>query len=144
MFNFYKSNIDLYNSRSLCMFLLAYVGFFRYKELSNIRMTNIAFMIHILKYLLKLARQIFIDKAIKFVIVRTNTEPCPVLFMRCHCTLAGLNLDSTEYIFRSLQYNKSNHRCTISKINKPLSYTRSRELFLEAVSAIALDKTLFG
>jgi hypothetical protein len=25
------------------MFLLAYAGFFRYKELSNIRMTNIAF-----------------------------------------------------------------------------------------------------
>ena len=36
------------------------------------------------------------------------------------------------------------HRCTISKINKPLSYTRSRELLLEAVSAIGLDKTLFG
>jgi hypothetical protein len=64
-FDFYKNNLDLYNSRSLCMFLLAYAGFFRYKELSNIRMTNIAFMIHILKYLLKLARQIFIDKAIQ-------------------------------------------------------------------------------
>jgi hypothetical protein len=36
------------------------------------------------------------------------------------------------------------HRCTISKINKPLSYTRSRELLLEAVSGIGLDKILFG
>ena len=43
LFNFYKNNLDLYNSRSLCMFLPAYAGFFMYKELSNIRMTNIAF-----------------------------------------------------------------------------------------------------
>ena len=48
-------------------------------------------------------------------------------------------MDSNEYIFRALQYNKSNHKYTISKINKPLSYTRSRELLLEAVSAMGLD-----
>ena len=28
LFNFYKNNLALYNSRSLCMFLLAYAGFF--------------------------------------------------------------------------------------------------------------------
>jgi hypothetical protein len=80
----------------------------------------------------------------KIVLARSITETCPVLFLRRYCFLVGPNLDSTEYIFRSLQYNKSNHKCTSSKINKPLSYTRSRELPLEAVSAIGLDKTLFG
>jgi hypothetical protein len=43
-------------------------------------------------------------------------------------------------IFRSLQYNKSNHKCTISKINKPLSYTRSKELPLEA--QVPIDNSL--
>jgi hypothetical protein len=39
----------------------------------------------------------------KVVIARANTETCPVLFLRRYSTLAGLNLDSNEYIFRSLQ-----------------------------------------
>jgi hypothetical protein len=43
------------------------------------------------------------------------------------------------YLKNPAQYNKSNHKYTISKINKPLSYTRSRELLLEAVSAMGLE-----
>ena len=144
LFNFHKNYLDLYNSRSLCMFLLAYAGFFRYKELSNIRMTNIAFYDTHIEILVETSKTDIYRQGNKVVIVRTNTETCPVLFLRRYCTLAGLNLDSSEYIFRSLQYNKSNHKCYISEINKPLSNTRFRELLLEAVSAIALDKTLFG
>ena len=126
------------------MFLLAYAGFFRYKELSNIRMTNIAFYDTHIEILVETSKTDIYRQGNKVVIVRTNTETCPVLFLRRYCTLAGLNLDSSEYMFRSLQYNKSNHKCYISKINNPLSNTRFRELLLEAVSAIALDKTLFG
>jgi hypothetical protein len=136
------------------MFLLAYAGLFRYKELSNIRMTNIAFYDTHIEILVETSKTDIHRQGNTVVIARTNTETCPVLFLRRYCTLAGLNLDSNEYIFRSLQYNKSNHKgtqynksnhkCTISKVNKPLSYTRSRDLLLEAVSAIGLDKTLFG
>ena len=43
LFDLYKDNLNLQNSRSLCMFLLAYSGFFLYKELSNIKTNNIFF-----------------------------------------------------------------------------------------------------
>ena len=76
---------------------------------------------------MKLARHIY-RQGDEVVIARTNTETCPVLFLCRYCTLAGLNLDYNEYICRALQYNQSNHTYTISKISKPLSYTRSREL----------------
>ena len=43
LFKFNKGRFDLFNSRSLCMFVLVYAGFFRYKEISNIKMNNLSF-----------------------------------------------------------------------------------------------------
>lgn len=107
LFNFYKNNLafiqqsfTLYVFTSLCMIL------FRYKELSNIRMTNIAFYDTHIEILVETSKTDIYRQGNKVVIARTNTETCPVLFLRRYCTLAGLNLDSNEYIFRSLQYNK--------------------------------------
>ena len=94
LFNFYKNNLDLYNSRSFCMFLLAYAGFFRYKDFSNIRMTNIAFYDTHIEILVETSKTDIYRQGNKVVIARTNTETCPVLFLRRYCTLAGLNLDS--------------------------------------------------
>jgi hypothetical protein len=55
-----------------------------------------------------------------------------------------LRADSDEYIFRSLQFNKNLNKNTISGINKPLSYTRARELLLKALVSIGCDKRMFG
>ena len=43
LFKFNKGRLDLFNLRSLCMFVLAYAGFFRNKEISNIKMNKLSF-----------------------------------------------------------------------------------------------------
>ena len=55
-----------------------------------------------------------------------------------------MRADSDEYIFRSLQFNKNLNKNTLNGINKPLSYTRARELLFKALVSIGCDKSMFG
>jgi hypothetical protein len=55
-----------------------------------------------------------------------------------------LRANSDEYIFRSLQFHKNFNKNTLSGINKPLSYTRARELLFKALVLIGCDKSMFG
>ena len=57
---------------------------------------------------------------------------------------ADIALDSDDFIFRSLSFFKSKDTYRLCKINKPLSYTRARELLLEALTQAGLEKTKFG
>ena len=77
-------------------------------------------------------------------ITKTNTDTCPVKLLAHYCKIAELRADSDEYIFRSLQFDKNLNKNTLSGINKPLSYTRTRELLLKALVSIGCDKSMFG
>jgi hypothetical protein len=57
---------------------------------------------------------------------------------------ADIALDSDDFIFRSLSFFKSKDTYRLCKINKPLSYTRARELLLEALTQAGLEQTKFG
>jgi hypothetical protein len=56
---------------------------------------------------------------------------------------ADIALDSDDFIFRSLSFFKSKDTYRLCKINKSLSYTRARELLLEALTQAGLEKTKF-
>ena len=55
---------------------------------------------------------------------------------------ADIALDSDDFIFRSLSFFKSKDTYRLCKINKSLSYTRARELLLEALTQAGLKKNL--
>ena len=109
MFHFYKNKLDLYNCRSLCMFLLAYAGFFRFQELSHIRMSDISFHNTHIEILVPSSKTDIYRQGNSVVIAKTNTETCPVAFLHRYISLADLS-NSTDFIFRSLSYNKSTHK----------------------------------
>jgi hypothetical protein len=48
------------------------------------------------------------------------------------------------FIFRSLCFFKSQKTYTLNKNNRPLSYTRAREILLKALDDIGFDKSRFG
>ena len=77
-------------------------------------------------------------------IAKANTDTCPVKLLAHYCKIAELRDDSDEYIFRSLQFNENLNKNTLIGINKPLSYTRARELLLKTLGSIRCDKSMFG
>ena len=77
------------------------------------------------------------------IISKTNSSTCPVSWLLTYINLAGLVFDSDQYIFRSVRFFKSKNLHQLVSVNRPLSYTRAREILLNTLNAIGLDSKHF-
>ena len=77
----------------------------------------------------------------EIVIARTGNKTCPVLMMETYLSLAKVDLQSEEALFRPIIRTKQGAQ--LWKSGK-LSYTRARELVNSALSGIGLDSTLWS
>ena len=77
------------------------------------------------------------------VIASTSNKTCPVNIMERYVEAMGLNTRerSERFLFRGLVKTKEGYR--LRKSGR-LSYTRARELVLEALHSIGFDKKDFG
>ena len=64
--------------------------------------------------------------------------------IRHYLKLANIPKASKEFIFGGLIYFKKSKKHKLRKKNKSLSYTRSREIVLKALSEIGLKREKFG
>ena len=74
-------------------------------------------------------------------IAKGDTALCPVGLVRRYFEISELAQDE-EFIFRGLSAGRGQQR--LRTVNKPLSYTRVRELLLDALTAIGLERSKFG
>ena len=58
--------------------------------------------------------------------------------------MAKINENSEEFIFRSITSHRNHQHRTLKKKNVPLSYTRARELFLDVVRAVGMEREEFS
>ena len=75
------------------------------------------------------------------VIACTGARTCTVAMMERYLTLAEVTGASDKLLFRGLAKTKAGYQLRASG---GLSYSRVRELVLEKLSALGLDKRLFG
>ena len=75
------------------------------------------------------------------VIARTHTKLCPVRMLERYVEVASIGGDPDKFVFRGMVSTKAGSRLRSSG---SLSYTRMRELVLEKLSQIGLDKTKYG
>lgn len=59
---------------------------------------------------------------------------CPLSNFELYLRLAGIQDDSQEFVFCSISKSENGYR--LRNREKPLSYTRVRELFIEAFTGI--------
>jgi hypothetical protein len=116
--------------------------FFRYKEISNIKMNNLSFYHTHVKICIESSKTDIYRQGNTVIIAKKNTDTCPVKLLPYYCKIAELRAKSDEYSFRSLQFNKNLNKNTLSGISKPLSYTRERELLLKALVSIGCDNCM--
>ena len=64
--------------------------------------------------------------------------------IRQYVKVAKISKNSKEFIFRGVCYFKRLKEHRLKKKNKPLSYTRSREIILKTFSEIGLKSVKFG
>lgn len=139
------SDLDsLPNLRICSMMLIGYAGFLRFSELATIKSSNLVFHNSHIEITIESSKTDVYRQGNTILIAKTNTNTCPVTMLERYIKATNVDLSSSDYIFRSITYLKSKNMHILSKINKPISYTRARELLLDALSEVGLEKEKFG
>ena len=124
------------------MILIAFAGFLRSVELLHICRSDILFCDQYVSIFIEKSKTDVYRDGAWVVLSSTNTELCPVLHLKRYLSLAKIAEDSSEYIFRALTLVKGSH--VLRKENKPLTYTRLRELFRVALLPYVDDISKYG
>lgn len=133
---------NLYNQRIICMVLLAFAGFLRSSELINIKRSDIQFLPDHIEIFIESSKTDIYRDGTRVVIARTFSYMCPVSNFELYLRLAGIQDDSEEYVFCAISKSGSGYR--LRNREKPLSYTRVRELFIEAFTGIVDNIKVYG
>ena len=124
------------------MCLLAFSGFLRYDELRSIKRCDVKlFDYHLTIFIEKCKTDQFRQGNTVFI-AKTFSELCPHERLKLYLLRIGLfsPMDSELFVFRALTPNGSALRAN----NVPLSYTRAREIFLDKLESVGLNKSLYG
>ncbi|XP_021353759.1 uncharacterized protein LOC110450524 [Mizuhopecten yessoensis] len=142
MYSANYSENDLFSQRIICCCLIAYAGFLRVSELLNLRMRDIKISESHMTVSIRHSKTDVYRDGDYVVIARTYTKPCPVCNLERYVALAGLIPGSDWYLFRSITRTSEGFR--LHNDNKPLSYTRVRELFIQVFSPFVPDISKYG
>ena len=135
---------NLFNIRTLTMCLISYAGFLRFNELVNIKRSDIHFRKAYLKLFIEKSKTDLYRDGSWVLIAKTGSLTCPYNMIRHYLKLANIPKASEEFIFRGLTYFRKSKEHKLRKKNESLSYTRSREIVLKALSEIGLKREKFG
>ena len=142
MYNTLYSEGNVYNQRTICACLIAYSGFLRSNELLGIKRSDIVIdTSHMSIFFEHSKTDIYRDGA-WVLISRTQSVLCPVMNTERYLQWASIPDDSDVFIFRNL--TKCGSGFVLRLENKALSYTRLRELFMEAFKPHVTDIFRYG
>ena len=136
LFDKYRNCNDLSVLRDLTMIVVAFSGFLRYDELSNICCKDICFEN---------------DSYVKIVITKSKTDQyrdgneillskidsvaCPFNALKAYIKCAHIDLQSSHFLFKAVFKCRSGSGLRLK--NKKLSYTRAKEVILAKLKEVA-------
>ena len=134
--------MNLTNSRLMMILVLSFMGFPRFREVSNLKRSD--FIIH------NTHMSIFIEKFKTDLdrkghwlhLAKLNSNLCPLDLTKRYFVLAGTDNQCDEYFFRGIENTKNGQKPR--KIYKPLSYTTIRGHVLYLLANIGLDPKKLG
>lgn len=138
---FGKPEATLTDVRTLAICLVSYAGFFRFNEIANLKESDVVIHQEHVEIFVESSKTDQFRDGAWVVIARTRTELCPVAMLSRYIGLANITGDPDKFLFRGLVNTNSGARL---RAGGSLSYTRVRELVLEKLARLGLDKSKFG
>ena len=132
------SMASLYNIRSVVICLLAFAAFLRFDELAKLVRSDVRIEDDMLKLFIQSSKTDQYRDGAWIVVASSRRATCPVAMMIRYLDRAGLSCDSP--LFCQLSKTKSGYKPR----SKGLSYSRLRELVLEAFKDIVPDISAIG
>lgn len=133
---------NLYNQRTICMCLLSFAGFLRSKELINIKRSDVSFFSDYVEIFIESSKTDVYRDGTRVVIARVSSDLCPVNNFEIYLSLAGIQDNSQDYVFCAVTRTENGFK--LRNCSKPLSYTRVREIFIEAFTGIVANIKDYG
>ena len=135
---------SLPNYRTLAICCVAFSGFLRFSEVANLRRSDISFHSTYMKVFIEKSKTDIYRDGAHVLIAKTGSLSCPYEILRKYIELANIPETSREYIFRAITFFKKQDVYKLRSKDRPISYSRTREIVLGAFDKIGLDKKNFG
>ena len=135
-------NANLSDLRLATICVTAYTAFLSYNKLARLRCCDVSFCDSFVKiYVYKSKTDVYRDGAY-VLLAKTGYVSCPFNQLRRYVSAANLDLSSSLPFFRSLYFHKATS--TYSLRSTGMSYSRTREIVLQAFVELGYPKNLFG
>ena len=135
---------NLLGLRNVCIFLLAFAGFFRIEEVLHIKYGDIAFHADYVAISTDRSKTDQLRKGNEVVISENfGSDSCPVRILSRYLNqVRPFLVDSAHFVFRALSKTKSSHK--LVAVNKPISYSSVRYYFKKSFKDIVPDISVFS
>ena len=140
----YSDDNNLKYLRLCVMCVLGFSGFFRYSELSSIKMKDITFHSDHVCIKIVSSKTDQYNLGTDVVIAKTGNKLCPVSWLQKYINSSGLASSSDNFLFSRLRFFKKSGKFVLANPLVPLSYTRAREVLLEALTSVGENPRNFG
>lgn len=130
----YIHSTELLVIRDLTMILISYAGFLRYDELSHIRCDEIEIHSDFMRIHLPKSKTDKYREGNEVLIAAGGTNCCPVNMLQRYMSIAKLEIGQQVFLFRPAF--KSKECVKLVYKDKPLSYTRAREVIVSRLREV--------
>jgi len=142
---FASDTSSLLDLRDVTMCVLSYCGFLRFSELVNLRAHDISFQDMYFKLFIEKSKTDIYRDGSWLVIAKTNSLSCPYNLLKRYIDMARIQDNSEEFLFRpGVLLKKKSIYALRKNPSKAISYGRARELILDKLASLGLNKKSFG
>ena len=134
----------LSDQRTMVVCLLGFCGFMRYSEICNLQRSDIYFESTYVKLFIEKSKTDIYREGNWIYLSKSGSVLCPVENLTAYLRLAKVHQRSDEYVFRAITVFKKLQVEELRHTNRPLSYSRMRDILLDSLAKIGLDPKLFG
>jgi integrase len=127
--------------RLLTIMLLAFAAFLRFDEIAKLRCCDVQFHDAHMSIRIIASKTDQYREGNEVVVSRARSKLCPVSMVERYFSMAQIETNSSECLFRAIVHTKNGEKLRNSG---SLSYTRVRELLLAKLQVLGYDSSMFG
>ena len=140
---FSSVNANLSDLRTAAICVTAYAGFLRFNELAFLRCCDVKFFDgkYVELFIAKSKTDIYRNGK-TVMLAKTGHITCPFSLLSRYVQVANIDLSSNLKLFRTLHFSRS--KVSYALRSTGISYTRAREVVLDAFCQLGYPAKLFG
>ena len=132
---------SLSSIRVVTICLVGFAGFLRFNEMANIKEADIQIYSDHLELFIESSKTDQYRDGARIIIARSEQNTCPVGMLERYMQLGNIGNSPELPLFRGIVHTRSGEQL---RKKGGISYTRVREIVLEKLSELGLDRKQFG